>query len=202
MASRADVGAERRSQILDAATKVIAKRGFTDARMDDIGQEAGISKGLLYWYFKSKDAVLEALVRRLFQPEMRAVADLPNQSGTARERLLGFADKSATEVAKIVRLVPITFEFYTLAFRNKAIRKVVNEFFAVYVESIKSVIEQGAKAGEFGTADPAQAAVTLAAVLEGVLLLWMFDLRPFDLVTQVRSGVEAVVTGLERGGRW
>ena len=200
MAPRADVSDERKSQILDAAVKVIAKRGFAEARMDDIVEEAGISKGLVYWYFKSKDAVLEALVRRLFQPEMGTIRELPRQPGTARDRLLRFADQSARQVAAIMRLVPITFEFYTMAFRNKPIRKVINEFFATYFENIKEVIDQGITAGEFRKTDPAQAAVTIGAVLEGALLLWMFDLRPVDLATQIRSGVETVVRGLESGG--
>ncbi len=202
MAPRADVRDKRRSQILEAASRVIARRGFTGARMDDIVEEAGISKGLLYWYFKSKDAVLVAVVRRLFQPELRAIQELPRQPGTARDRLLRFADQSAREVAAMVRIVPITFEFYTLAFRTKSVRKVMDEFFQEYLKHITEVVRQGTRAGEFRDVDPAQAAVTIGAVLEGVLLLWMFGLRPVDLAAQVRSGLETVVRGLEsRGGK-
>ena len=53
MAPRPDVSEERRNQILEAATTVFARLGFHRARMDDIVQEARLSKGALYWYFKS-----------------------------------------------------------------------------------------------------------------------------------------------------
>jgi AcrR family transcriptional regulator len=199
MSPRTDVSEERRSQILDAARKVISRRGYSAMRMDDIVGEAKISKGLLYWYFKSKDAVLAALVRRLFSPEIRALQDLPKSPGTARERLLRFAEEAAREVDSMVRIVPLTFEFYALAFRNRSVRKVMNDFFSAYFTSMRAVIAQGVKAGEFPGVDPAQAAISIGALVEGVLLLWMFDLRPVDRVKQIRSGVEHLILGFESG---
>jgi len=55
MSPRPDVSEERKNQILDAAGKVFARLGFQKTRMDDIVEESGLSKGTLYWYFKSKD---------------------------------------------------------------------------------------------------------------------------------------------------
>lgn len=66
---RPDVSEERRSQILDAAVAVFARLGFHQARMDDIVQEAGLSKGALYWYFKSKDEIVMAILSSLFERE-------------------------------------------------------------------------------------------------------------------------------------
>lgn len=67
--ARSDVSEERRSQILDAAVAVFARLGFHQARMDDIVQEAGLSKGALYWYFKSKDEIVMAILSSLFERE-------------------------------------------------------------------------------------------------------------------------------------
>jgi AcrR family transcriptional regulator len=201
MAPRPDVSEERMSQILDAATEVISKRGFKDASMDDIVSKAKISKGLLYWYFKGKDAVLVALVNRFIQPEMRKLEKLPGQPGTARERLFKFVDDSAKQLSAMMGMIPIVFEFYVLAFRNKGVRKVLVEFFGVYLKSVREVIEQGVRAGEFRGVDPAQAAVTLGAVLEGVMLLWLFDFRAADLSTQLHGAAELVVKGMESGGK-
>ena len=60
MSPRPDVSDLRQGQILDAATKVFARLGFHKANMDNIAEEADVSKGLLYWYFKSKDAIISA----------------------------------------------------------------------------------------------------------------------------------------------
>ena len=62
MSPRRDVSEERKEQILDAAAEVFSRKGFDKARMDDIVEKTGLSKGALYWYFKSKDEIFEALV--------------------------------------------------------------------------------------------------------------------------------------------
>lgn len=54
----------RPDEILDAATRVFANQGFDAARMDEIADYAGLSKGALYLYFKSKDAMFEAIIDR------------------------------------------------------------------------------------------------------------------------------------------
>lgn len=55
---------ERRGQILDAAMECFARRGFHQTTMQDMSREAGISVGLIYRYFESKEAVIEAMAGR------------------------------------------------------------------------------------------------------------------------------------------
>src|SRR5690349_25092463 len=53
----------RPTEILDAALKVFAHKGFAAARMEDIAKEAGVTKGTIYLYFENKEAVFKSLVR-------------------------------------------------------------------------------------------------------------------------------------------
>ncbi|MEI6609067.1 MAG: TetR/AcrR family transcriptional regulator [Deltaproteobacteria bacterium] len=53
---------EKKKIIIDAALKLFSKKGYTRARMMDIAKEAGMSYGLLYHYYKSKDAIFETIV--------------------------------------------------------------------------------------------------------------------------------------------
>jgi AcrR family transcriptional regulator len=59
---RPDVSEERQNQILEAAVAVFARVGFRTARMDDMAEQAGLSKGALYLYYQSKDAIIAALL--------------------------------------------------------------------------------------------------------------------------------------------
>ncbi len=52
---------DRREQILDAALRIFAKKGFAKATNKDIAREAGITSGLIYHYFESKEALLKAI---------------------------------------------------------------------------------------------------------------------------------------------
>ncbi|MBI3814338.1 MAG: helix-turn-helix transcriptional regulator, partial [Nitrospinae bacterium] len=54
----------RRKQILESAIRCISRQGYHQTTMDDIASEAGLSKGALYWYFKSKDEILTAMCRQ------------------------------------------------------------------------------------------------------------------------------------------
>lgn len=64
MARTPKVVEDRREQILDAAMRVFAQKGFTRATNKDIAREAGITPGLIYYYFESKEAVLRTVIEQ------------------------------------------------------------------------------------------------------------------------------------------
>jgi AcrR family transcriptional regulator len=196
MAPRPDVSDERRKEILDAAARVFNRKGFAAARVDDIAAESGISKGLLYWYFKGKDAVIVALLRSLLAPESRRLKKLASGDGSATQRLGQVVDQVVREFAAFSRMLPLTFEFYALAFRNRSVSTVVREFFAVYTTSVAEVIRQGIAAGEFLAGDPSRMALSFGAVLEGTVLLWVFDRDSVDLEEQIREGAATFLRGI------
>src|SRR6266700_5983896 len=63
--------AARRNQILDAATKVFAEKGFHPTTIKDIAREAGIADGTIYNYFENKTALLLGILDRLNETERR-----------------------------------------------------------------------------------------------------------------------------------
>ena len=69
----------RSGEILDAALTVFSEEGYSGARMDTVAKRAGLSKGAVYLYFKSKDAILEALIER-------SVGDLARNSAQMVEQ--------------------------------------------------------------------------------------------------------------------
>ena len=88
MAERA---ADRRRELLDAAVRVFARKGFRAARVGDIAEEAGVAHGLLYHYFRSKDEVLETIFRDTWSA-LAAEAERIEVSGVPlREQLRRFA---------------------------------------------------------------------------------------------------------------
>jgi AcrR family transcriptional regulator len=76
MSPRPNVSDERKVQILNAAESVFTKKGFDEARMDDIAEKTGLSKGTLYLYFKSKDDLIIAILDRIFKREFGQLENL------------------------------------------------------------------------------------------------------------------------------
>src|SRR5215471_12109378 len=78
----------RPGEILDAALKVFAAKGFAAARMEDIARAAGVTKGTIYLYFESKEAVFKSLVRESVGSALTAVsADVAAYEGSSRALL-------------------------------------------------------------------------------------------------------------------
>lgn len=71
-----------KQKILEAAEQIFAEAGFDGARVDDIAIKAGVNKALIYYYFESKDAILNELFEKLMEDgkkvQSRALADCPN----------------------------------------------------------------------------------------------------------------------------
>jgi len=75
----------RPDEVLDAALALFIERGFAATRVEDIARRAGLSKGALYLYFPSKEAVIEGLVRRAVAPvAAMALTSLDNWQGDPR----------------------------------------------------------------------------------------------------------------------
>lgn len=84
----------RRADILAAALDAFYESGFRAARMDDIAAQAGVTKGTIYLYFPSKDALFEALIDSVVQPNlerMEIIAQLDVPIKDVVEQILKFA---------------------------------------------------------------------------------------------------------------
>lgn len=197
MTSKNELEKERKSQILDAAERVFAERGFDKARMDDIVQASGLSKGALYWYYKSKDAIIRALLDRVFISEMEEANELAEAQGDASERLQQFVTFVVREYKRFEKLLPLAYEFIALAYRSKAVRETLVGYYEHYEELIAKVIQQGIDSGEFKPCDPRATAVALIMMYEGIALLWFLDPEKIDWDQMAQQPLELFLTGLQ-----
>ena len=67
--------AETKARILSAAERLFSEVGFDKARVDDIAKEAGVNKALIYYYFESKDEILETLFSSLVEDAKRMLVE-------------------------------------------------------------------------------------------------------------------------------
>ena len=121
MSPRPDVREERSSQILAAAIAVFARAGFRDARMDDIAAEAQLSKGTLYLYFDSKDAIVMRLMEEIFGRQLDDVRSVLGPTVSAEEGLDALVRRIAEDVRRMAELLP-TMSPYAWASRTSSRR--------------------------------------------------------------------------------
>ena len=80
-------GIERKQQLLDAAADLFAAKGYTNTRIIDICDRAGVAKGLFYWYFETKESLFAELVRSMRQRLRRVQADAMDPDADALTRI-------------------------------------------------------------------------------------------------------------------
>ncbi len=199
MPPRPDVSEERRSQILEAASAVFARLGFHQARMDDIAQEAGLSKGALYLYYNSKDAIIAALLRFFFDQELAMLRRLlqTGSEQSAREQLLMVNRRMGEAMKWMEAMRPIAFEFYAIAARQKNVRQFLKEYFKEYRELLAALIQRGVESGEFKPLDAQSVAITVAALYEGLVLLWMVDPQAVQWEKASEESLRLLLGGLQ-----
>lgn len=196
MSPKPDVSEERTEQIIEAALKVFAENGVQKARMEDVGEAAGLSKATLYLYFKTKDALIGVIMRRLFAYMLRTFRTPPAGDDTVKAQLRTFATQLVDELHRMRPLLPLLYEFYAMGLRKSAAREVLGEFVAEFITILSPVIARGVESGELHPVDPEQVAISLAAMLEGTLLLWAFAPERVQLETQVTAGMELFIRSI------
>jgi AcrR family transcriptional regulator len=120
-AARAE-GREARDELLTAALRVFARRGYRQAGVDEIAAEAGYSKGALYWHFSGKEELLAALlVERIDAPlrdRVALLASAPPERDMSVEATRAFARQLAEEREAML----LEREYWSLAIRDPELR--------------------------------------------------------------------------------
>jgi AcrR family transcriptional regulator len=198
MSAKQELTEARREQILDAAETVFSERGFDKARMDDIVRESGLSKGALYWYYKSKDALIQALLDRVFISEMQEAEALLETDLNANARLRMFIGYAVREYKRFEKLLPLAYEFVALAARSKSVRSTLVGYFRRYLKLLTLIIQEGVKTGEFLPCDAEAAAISLICMYEGMAMLWFIDPTLIDWDEIGDAPLETFLNGLRK----
>ncbi|MDO9299944.1 MAG: TetR/AcrR family transcriptional regulator, partial [Anaerolineales bacterium] len=99
-----DVSEERKEKILNAARKIFARKPLKDVKMQDIARKAGLSVGGVYWYFKSKDEILGALLLQNAEANIAALKTLSEMDAPAAARIQTFLEQVVGQVDNLSEL--------------------------------------------------------------------------------------------------
>ncbi|MCG8349302.1 MAG: TetR/AcrR family transcriptional regulator [Chloroflexales bacterium] len=161
--------AARQEQILRAAAACFARKGFHQTTMDDIAREAGISAGLIYRHFASKEDLIIALVEA-HGHETRAQLDQARQHTDLAHALAAFFAVDSQEIdgqPKGVLLVEVVAE----SLRNQRVADVVQRDDQQIVHGLADLIVQAQARGQVDPSlAPIEAAELLLALSDGMLL--------------------------------
>lgn len=191
---------KRPAEILKAALEEFSVNGFAATRLDDVARRAGICKGTIYLYFKSKENLFVEVVRDRMLPHVEKLELLGKQTkGSARDILQEqlktiYRELVSTDARFIPKLIisegsrfPDLVKFY--------FEEIITRLYNV----IKAVIERGVKAGEFRTsALHWETQAILSPALAAAIWKTVFDqLNSLDLDAYLETHIDLLLHGLE-----
>jgi len=182
---------DRREQIMQAAIVCFAKHGFHQASMHDISAEAGISVGLIYRYFASKEAVISAMADQ-HKKEIQDVLERARQAPTLLESLeVLFTAHCCEDEPHVISAFVV--DLYAEAARNPQIADLVRDVLATSMDGLTDLIARSPEASSTTHGlTPNELAELIFAVARGML---MFDiLQPQEMTAAERRTRQLEVT--------
>jgi AcrR family transcriptional regulator len=164
--------------------------------MSDLAENSGLSQGSVYWYFDSKDSIILNLLEKFFEPELKDLRALLTDSRSAEDRLEIYVDRVSTDMVTMLKWMPLVHDFIALAFRKEQVRKAISRYYKMHLEILLSLIQQGLDAGEFQADNAMEASIAIGSILEGTVLLWVYDPSHIDIKYHIKSNINLLLQGL------
>jgi AcrR family transcriptional regulator len=195
-----------RDRLLSAAARVFAERGFEGASVDEIAAEAGLSKGSLYWNFKSKDELFGALLEDHIDRRIRSILALLESAPASRDMAPEASNWLSSLLEDERELILLSHEYWARAVRDAELRERYIERQEKLRDALAAALD--ARARELGAPPLSMSAEDVAtayiALGEGLSLRRLLDPDsvPDDLYGEIMALVfQGLVARAERDAK-
>jgi len=157
---------ESRAAILKAAVAEFAREGIAGARTDAIARSAGVNKALLYYYFKDKEALYQAVLDDVFSGVRAAIHHALSQKLSPRERLTAYVHAHFDYIASN-SLYPriVQGEFLRAGRDASRLQRIAKNYFRPIFSELSALLKEGAESGDFRLVNPMHFIPSMVSVI-------------------------------------
>jgi TetR/AcrR family transcriptional regulator, transcriptional repressor of bet genes len=173
----------RRAQLIKAGYAEILEKGIQGVTIDSVVARAGSSKGGALHYFHTKEDLLFAVLEWLLQQVDRTLEDIAHTEASPRQRLASELEVLFHSAEVNRKLYVVLFDYLSVATRSERFRLLLAEFFETCRRRDIAIVEEGIRQQQFRRVNPADAAATIRALVDGYCLQWLVtsDATPVEL---------------------
>jgi TetR/AcrR family fatty acid metabolism transcriptional regulator len=190
----------RKEQIIGAAEKVFARKGFNDATVAEIAQEAGLSDATIYEYFSSKEELLFTVpletIRTAYEELGGHLEFIRGAANKLRGIIYGYLSfyKGHPDFASMLMLI--------LKHNRKFLKTEAYELMRQQSRVIIRIVEEGIASGEFKLdTDPYLVRAVVLGTIEHTVISWLLLGKPEDLVVRADALSDLTVEGIRKDSR-
>ena len=186
----------RKDQILDAALTVLVQNGYEGARMDDVVTESQLSKGAIYWYYKSKKAMYLDLVNFWVIRYSATINHLVENDQAAPDQLKSlfnyFIDQYESDPDPFIALT----EFWSMAQKDDDFRAKLQKVYSQFLEVLEKIVAKGVKDGDFKKLDIRITAMSIMLNVESINWFTLFDTHGVSARDYIQTISDFILAGL------
>ncbi len=189
---------KRKYQILDAALEVIVSKGYEGSSMTDIVKKSKMSKGAIYWYFKSKKEVYLELVNHwvhYYSPTLNHIIEDNQPASVQLKELFNFFITQYETDQTVFKAVAV---FWSLAGRDNDFKEKFDKVYSEFFTLIENIIIKGVEKNEFKNLDTKIAALSIMVNIESTIWFALFDDFGVSATKYMTTITEFILAGLTK----
>jgi TetR/AcrR family transcriptional regulator, acrAB operon repressor len=190
--------------LLDAAERVFQSKGVSATSLADIATAAGTSRGAIYWHFKDKAALYNAMIERVSLPLEHAITGAPDRCDpltSLRQAIMAALDKTAND-PQTRRVFEVATHKVEYVESLGAVRQRHLDVRTECVTGMNQVLQRAARERGVSLPITADAAARgLHALVDGLIQNWLLDPKAFNLPRMGRQVLDRYLAGLGLAAR-
>jgi AcrR family transcriptional regulator len=195
--TKSDISNLRRAQLTRAAYKVVGQKGYYDFTVRDIAREAGLSTGLVHYYFKNKEDLLLNLLKEINRNMTIILNRNIVKSDDPREKLNIFMKQAFDLVKNEKDYFYIVIDFWTQVNKNERMKRANIKLFKSYRDEITKILKEGVENGVFMKMDVDYTAAVIISIIQGLIIQYVIDTNAFqyeDYVKKIMKHINDLVS--------
>lgn len=191
-----NAGADKAQRILEAAKGLFSSVGLKNTSIEDIAAKAGLGKGTVYLYFKSKEEIFTTLATSFHKDLHSAIDDACNTPATPTEKLRAYIETRIRFWERSYNEYGLTVKSLFEAMSTPASAAMRAHYAGDDMNLIKNILESGISSGEFCFANASRTAMALYSMLDALSLPWDQDGKRVSSDEMVKSYSSLLLNGL------
>ncbi len=183
-----------------AALKLFSEKGFFNATTRDLSEATGLSKGVLYWHFSSKEEIAFSLISDMLRDFLERIEQARDEQGPVVERFRRLA-------ADVAELYYTETDYLRLLWKFRADRRfifseeyngTVMSYYRRMRETLQDLIRQGIEQGELKKVDPKKLSFIFLGVTEGLEVEWLENEEEFSMREALPETLDMILESIKR----
>ncbi len=187
----------RVQQILQSARSCFLQDGYYQTRVEDIARRAGMSKGGVYFHFRSKREIFHSLVVEDYERSMGALREIVASQDVLPVKLRALARFFLQLFATNADHARFMVVMGDMALRDQEMREQLQQLHRSYIQEMSNLLRQGVEQGDVREIDVEATAELLKALTDGIQMSFALGM-PLRIDRLLRTGLEIILHGVER----